>query len=330
MHALCGVLLMRPVLPFAGLTDGRLPESNLKVAFIGDASEPGARAVLELIKSEGADMVIHSGDLDYELGPDAFDARINEILGADFPYFASIGNHDAPDWPDYHRMLTARLARIHGARCKGNYGIQCSCTYRGLFFILSGVGVTGSGHEGYIRDELGRDQHIWSVCSWHRTQTSMQVGTKSDGPGWGAYEECIRGGAIIATAHEHSYARTRTLTSAEHQTVDPSCSGPDDLCVGPGRSFVFQAGLGGRSIRYQERCLPTTFPYGCNHEWAKIYTASQDATYGALFITFGVDGDPYKARGYFKNIRGDVIDRFTIHATPAAGGTTPPPAPHGK
>src|SRR5207248_8882064 len=57
------------------------------------------------------------------------------------------------------------------------------------------------------------------------------------------------------------------LTSIQNQIVDASCSSPDNLCVGsgsPGRSFVFVSGLGGESIRSQQRCLPTTFPYGCN------------------------------------------------------------------
>jgi hypothetical protein len=36
------------------------------------------------------------------------------------------------------------------------------------------------------------------------------------------------------------------------------------------------------------------------------------AEYGALFIEFHVDGDPSKARGYFKNIDGEVIDEFTV------------------
>ena len=135
---------------------------------------------------------------------------------------------------------------------------------------------------------------------------------REDDVGWGAYAEAIRGGAIVATGHEHSYARTRTLVDAENQTVDPSCSDAVQLCVGPGRSFVFQSGLGGRSIRRQKRCLPTTFPYGCNGEWASIYTSSQGAKYGALFIVFNVEGNPNRARGYFKNIAGVVVDSFTV------------------
>jgi hypothetical protein len=66
------------------------------------------------------------------------------------------------------------------------------------------------------------------------------------------------------------------------------------------------------SARDQTRCLPATFPYGCKGAWAKIYTATQGATFGALFIVFNIDGDPTKAHGYFKNINGQIVDRFGI------------------
>ena len=80
---------------------------------------------------------------------------------------------------------------------------------------------------------------------------------------------------------------------------------------------MFVSGLGGRGIRDQERCRPTEPPYGCSGIWASIYTSDQGATFGALFIDFHVDGDPSKARGYFKNIEGEIIDNFTITADPS-------------
>jgi hypothetical protein len=70
-------------------------------------------------------------------------------------------------------------------------------------------------------------------------------------------------------------------------------------------------GLGGNSVRVQSRCLPATPPYGCNGEWASIYTSSQSGTYGVQFITFNA-GSPNLATGYFKNVNGQTIDTFTI------------------
>lgn len=291
---------------------------NFKVAFVGDQGlGTNSQAVLSLIQSEGADMVLHQGDFDYQDNPEAWDQQINDILGPTFPYFASIGNHDVSQWSGYQQKLQDRLDSIPTATCAGDLGVKSACHYQGLFFILSGAGTMGSGHDLYIREQLAADNSIWSVCSWHKNQKAMQVGGKSNSVGWAPYEECRLGGAIIATGHEHSYSRTRTLSNTQTQTVDVSCEDdpgtPDpDVCVFEGSTFVFVSGIAGQGIRDQERCLPTTYPYGCNGEWAKIYASDQGAQHGALFITFHVDGNPRKASGYFKNINGVVVDSFII------------------
>jgi len=59
---------------------------NFKIAFIGDQGlAETSIAVLQLIKSEGADAVVHSGDFDYDDNPAAWDTLINNTLGEDFP-----------------------------------------------------------------------------------------------------------------------------------------------------------------------------------------------------------------------------------------------------
>jgi hypothetical protein len=304
--------------PNAGASDtvpARIaPPANLKVAFIGDsgAGEDFAR-VLRLIRSEKADLVMHQGDFDYDGSPSTFETAINRVLGANFPYFVSVGNHDEGDWKKYAGIFKARYKRVDARPSTEDWSSQMySLSYKGLSMVF--IGENGDGaFPAFITNTFARDPHIWKICSWHENQTAMQVGTKEDEMGWGVYEACREAGAIVATAHEHSYHRTKTLTSMANQTVDPSCSDPANVCVSPGRTFVFVSGLGGHSIRNQARCLPTTYPYGCKKEWAKIYTSDQGATYGALFIVFNVDGDPHLARGYFKNIKGEVVDEFTIH-----------------
>jgi 3',5'-cyclic AMP phosphodiesterase CpdA len=293
---------------------------NLKVAFIGDqGSGQDAVSVLQLIRDEGADMVIHSGDFDYEDNPTRWDQTITSVLGASFPYFASVGNHDESRFygrGGYQEKLTQRVARVPDATCTGDLGVNSSCRYQGLFFILSGAGTLGTGHESYLRQELAADNSIWRICSWHKNQNAMQVGGKSDEVGWGPYEACRELGGIIATAHEHLYSRTRTLVNTQLQTVDAAWPAAETVRVTPGATFVFVSGLGGSSVRDQERCFPTTFPYGCNGEWASIYTANHGATHGALCIEFHVDGDQNRARGYFKNINGTIVDQFTVTAQP--------------
>src|SRR5262249_38748626 len=159
--------------------------------------------------------------------------------------------------------------------------------------------------------------------NWHQNQARMQVGGKGDEMGWAVYEACRLKGAIIQTGHEHTYHRTKTMTNTQNQTIDPTCSSGSTLCVEPGRTFVTVSGLGGNSVRDQIRCTPTasTAPFPSLNTsdascpiWASIYTNNQGASgqYGAQFITFNVDGNPRKARGYFKTRNGATIDTFEI------------------
>ena len=100
-------------------------------------------------------MVLHQGDLGYGGGPDGWEQQLDGILGPNFPYFASIGNHEldvAGQWASYQQKLQDRVDRIAGATCTGDLGVNSACTYQGLFFILSGVGTLGSGHEAFITD----------------------------------------------------------------------------------------------------------------------------------------------------------------------------------
>jgi len=308
---------------------------NFKVAFIGDSGlGPNAVLVLELIEKEDADMVLHQGDFDYTDNPDAWDKQITDVLGDDFPYFASLGNHETNVLLEYQQKLIERLAKISDASCTGDLGIKSSCTYQGLFFILSGagtfysdpnpfirdelsyilsrVGIFVSDHDTFIRDELSSNNSEWRICSWHKNMEKMQVSYKRDATGWEVYEECRKGGAIIATGHPHTYSRTKTLVSIENQIIDNEWPDPNNVRVAYGSTFVFVSGLGGAPMRDQLRCLPTTYPYGCSDEWASIYTTAQGANFGALFCSFNVDNQPNKAHCYFKDIDGNVPDEFTI------------------
>lgn len=282
------------------------PEPDLKVAFIADQGRGrGARAVLELIKAEGARMVLHQGDFDYRDDPDAFDGLITEVLGADFPYFASPGNHDVDAWPGYRAKLEARLQRIEGARCEGDLAVKSACTFKGLFFVLSGVGLkemgSPAGHAEYIEERLAASSAIWRICSWHKNQRAMQVGPKEDETGWAVYEACREGGALIATGHSHNYSRTHLIGAFQDEPVVASRA--DVLEIEKGKTIAFVSGLGGRSIGRQH--LDGDW-------WASVYTHSQGADFGALFCTFAPEGEANRAECYFKAVNGEVPDRFEL------------------
>ena len=169
--------------------------------------------------------------------------------------------------------------------------------------ILSGAGTKGSGHTSYIRDQLANDSSTWRICAWHKDQRLMQVGAKQDEVGWGPYEECRKGGAIIATAHNHSYARTRLMDNFETQSI---ASTSNTLRIEKGKTFVFVSGFGGRNIKDQDDDL------AAKDWWAAVYTARQGANFGALFCTFNETGVENKAHCYFKDIDGKIPDQFDV------------------
>ncbi len=150
--------------------------ANFKIAFIGDQGlGSDSEAVLNLILNEGADAVLHEGDFDYADKPHAWENQINAILGADFPYFPSIGNHDKSAFRGaggYQAFMEARMNRI-GVTWDGDLGVKSSLSYRGIFILLTGPDVDGSNHDTYIRDKLLEDNSIWRISSWHKNMRLM-------------------------------------------------------------------------------------------------------------------------------------------------------------
>lgn len=280
-----------------------IPPDSFKVAFLGDQGlGPASESTLELVLKEKAHVLVHLGDFDYQGNPAAWEAQTDRILGRDFPQIAVVGNHDIPYWTGvngYGRYVRERLSRM-GVSVEGEAGMQCAFHYKGIFFVLTSPGIAGGGHPEFIRGQLESDSSLWRISAWHVNQSRMQAGLKGDEAGWGVYEESRKGGAIIATAHEHSYSRTHLLGDVLRQEV---ASRDRTLRLRKGRTFVFVSGLGGGEVRPQALS---------GDWWASIYTATQGATHGALFGMFNVDGNPRKAHFYFKNINGSVIDSFDV------------------
>jgi len=294
------ILLCLLLVACAHLTD------EVKVAFIADQGvTEESRAVLELIKEEHADIIIHQGDLGYEANADQWDAQITEILGDDFPLIFSIGNHDVNELEVYQQKLSERFKK-NDANCRGTPGVMASCKYKNLLVVSSAIGLVHNPQEHlqYVQNQLDTPA-LWHICSWHLNQREMQVGEKENEAGLDIYELCRDKGALIFTGHEHSYHRTHILSNIQKKEIADNSS-PYNLKAG--QTMVIVSGLGGKSIRHQERCLHSEKPYGCP-EWAAIYTSDQDADYGALFCTFRKN----YADCYFKDIRGRIIDEFVIN-----------------
>lgn len=125
---------------------------STKVAFLVDAGlNKASRMVLDLLKDEEVDMVIHSGDLDYSGKASEFYASIDEVLGQDFPYFVSMGNYESKRgsgrevaWNAYQKLQKERLKRIQGLKCSVVSTRNLACYLHGVSFITSAIGVNYS------------------------------------------------------------------------------------------------------------------------------------------------------------------------------------------
>lgn len=324
---------------------GDIPtDANFKVAFIGD-TEAGADfiSVLSLIKNEGAQLVMHQGDMGYSANASQWGSVVNSsAVGPNFPYLMSDGNHD--DWASYAPFVQDRLTKmgISTSASSGDYSV----VYKGLKMVfLHEPGRNSS----FINSSLQSDTHIWKVCSWHHNMNDFQAGGKGDESAWASYQACQNNGAIIATGHEHSYSRTYTLNGNQSSNTHAVEGTPQVMNIAkgsPGKSFVFVSGNGGNSLRVY---IPGS--HDDDKWWATIYTldryckytctksdftgqdksrdlSSPSAKHGATFITFNVDGNPYKARGYHKLIDGTIVDEFELYAE--GSGTTGVPSPTGS
>lgn len=274
-----------------------------KIAFIGDTGAGhGFKSVLQLIKAENVDLVVVLGDTDYKYSEEDWDQMVREILPSE-PAIVVMGNHD---YTDSNHLKVAELGRARllnrsDIQCRGTYGERFVCSLGGVYMVFSSIpfgDYTHESHEKFIAEELDRaPAGHWRICGWHANQKAMQLGDKDDEVGWTAYETCRKKGAIIASAHEHSYSRTFALSDMTQQTR--ASTDGNNLELSEGVSFAFVSGLGGHSIRPQRRS---------GAHWASMYTSTQDAFYGALFAEFSDD----KAIFYFKNIQGEIIDQFNV------------------
>ena len=291
---------------------------DFKVAFFGDlGTDKKSIKLLKMIRDEGTDMVIHLGDIDYADDPLGHASTVDRIFGPGFPYLMLIGNHDEHSWygkDGYQELQEKRLKRI-GVEWKGDLGVKSTIKYKGLSIVMVSPGITGWNlfsdiHAKYIKKKFKKDASTWKICAWHKNQHKMQTARKGNSTYWGVYEECRKRGAMIVTGHSHTYSRSHLLRSIKNQKVS---SVSNNLEIAPGKSFVVVSGLGGGGRKkrggtsFSAQYRRPTDPW-----WASVYTADQKAKNGALFCEFNKNGVPRHAECYFKNIKGKIIDQFTI------------------
>lgn len=279
----------------------------VKVAFVGDQGVgEHAQAVLSLIATEGTDLLLIQGDLGYgENSAATWEANLSNALGADFPVLTVVGNHENFEWPSYQSLIQSRVDRASGLSCTGETGVKALCRFENIEIVQVSPGISevqgvkpDDYYAEFIASSFSDSTAPWRICSWHKNQSKLQTGSKSDATGWDVYDACLNAGAMVALAHEHAYSRTYLLSDFRNQTVVHK---NNEMTLESGRSFAFVSGLGGREVREQSQG---------GDWWASIYTATQGAAHGALFCTF----DEVTANCYFKAIDGAVPDQFSLRS----------------
>jgi 3',5'-cyclic AMP phosphodiesterase CpdA len=275
-------------------------QESLRVSFFGDSgSGSNTKSVLQIVKE--SDLAIQLGDYDYRDDPALFEKDIQSVLGANFPFVAAIGNHDVSAWNGYQPRLEAQLNRSkYKNNCSGEYGINFSCRIGDVHIILSGVGTKGSNHVSYIDNQFSSSDAKWKICVWHKNQRDFQVGGKSNEVGWEAFEKCREHGAMIMMGHEHSYARSKVMSSFTNKKI--YSNDKSTMTIGNGHTFSVVAGLGGKEIRDYESNLQM------NTWWSKTGASNDGIKFGAVVCDFFSD----RVDCAFKQVGGKNWDTFTV------------------
>ncbi len=298
-------------------TGGISAQPNTKIAYIGDTGDGNNfQTVLNLIKQEGAQAVMHSGDLSYTSSATTFIGKINATLGANYPYFMGQGNHDTGSWSQYVPRIPSQYV-VAGTPSSGNYAVN----FQGVYIAIGKDKIsTPSTFSSDLK--LAQVQNIWKVCSFHEVHRAMHTGYKNTEIPYSIYDECRTYGAMTTNGHAHTYSRTKTLLSASGQQVDPSWPTSTTLRIARGAFFDLHSGTGGRDPGSWERCKKSTDTSDVAGGSCNIFAEKNGAVitrtgnpYGAAFVTYNVGGDPHKATGYYMETNSPThIDDFTITA----------------
>jgi len=342
--------------------------TNYKGEYCGEFSR--ARDVFKVARDAGAELIIHAGDMDYASSPISWLRFLTEnVFRPGLGYLACKGNHDVDGWDGvrdlwsgprgYQALLSRQIPP--DARCRGSYGDDFSCEYKGVLFVMSSVGSDNPGesanraHTDFIENALRSSDAKWKICVWHMTMSATQTSYKEDATGWRAYEICRRYGALIITGHAHTYSRSYTMKSFGREVYsftrqDLQVASYDNsfIALQPGdggTTGVIVVGIGGYKNEEAQKDSGI---------WAKIYSTScqgagntcqyaNDANkYGTLICDF--DASASTAPCYLATTaRRDAtdaeiqsrervkVDEFTLllrpGSTPSNPSSSPSPSP---
>ena len=177
----------------------------------------------------------------------------------------------------------------------------------------------------FLKEHLGNATEDWKICAWHHydkyyhTGKYQNDGNLISGDGESFYDYCREHGAIVLSAHDHVYARSKVMSKFSSKHIDEYDNKEyvnekgDIVQIRDGATFNILNGAGGYEM-YVEQGEQKHYPH-----WQKKYALGDNREnenrYGGLFCTFNVGGNNKKAKCEFLRIRSSnkLFDSFTIY-----------------
>lgn len=278
---------------------------------------------LNQIKANKADFTLALGDLSYgRVTERAWCKKVNDALGASYPFQLLAGNHDDKDskMAIFAECLPNRLPGV-----VGDYGRQYAFDYADLARVIAvtpGVTVNsetytypkGSANYRWVEqqiDDARKAGRKWVIVATHKN--CLTAGVKSCEIGTDLFNLLVKKRVdLIVQGHEHAYMRSKQLTT---NTACPEIKpgGYKKACVkdavdgafaqGEGPVLVIN-GAGGVALRPLDEKHPDK-PFFADRHADKL-----DPAYGPSIFT--VTEANIEAR--FVDGKGRTKDSFTIRA----------------
>jgi len=177
----------------------------------------------------------------------------------------------------------------------------------------------------FLKDKLSKATEDWKICAWHYYDDYYHTGKYQhntnhvSGNGESFYDYCKEHGAIIFSAHDHVYARSKVMSEFSSKHIDEYDNKEyvnekgDIVQIRKGATLNILNGAGGFEI-YEEKGVQKDYPH-----WQKKYALGSnrenEKKFGGLFCTFNVGGNNKKAKCEFLRIKtsNKHFDNFTIY-----------------
>jgi hypothetical protein len=303
-----------------------------RLAVVGDTGiEKETKEVMNLRKY---DALLHLGDYDYRCLPDDY---FNKMLDADrdYQFLGVIGNHDTSEGHCSKEESQSYIDNIYNEMTNeknGDFNCEFSpskfmwvCVHDNIRIIGLSPDIRGADDRkeqlDFLKKHLEEAKEDWKICSWHYYDRYFHTGRYQSnvnlvsGEGESFYDFCKDHGAIILSAHDHVYARSRVMTKFKEPIID-EYDGVEDgriAQIRPGATLNILNGVGGFDI-YIEQGEQMNYPH-----WQKKYAKGENEEnrkkFGGLFCTFNVDGNNRKAYCELLRLNSseEVFDSFYIY-----------------